>query len=258
MTIAALCGKTVLGVELVEDRVRGAARRGAAHDVSFVQRDALLGGLGLEHGDLAVGLHACGQLGDALILEAIGAKADVALVTCCVQKIRQQERAPVSALGACEGLTLRREVLGLANLTARDQGVEVSVAETMRAREARCALRIVLRSRGLDLRSGDEMSGINRRKAHRGARDLIAAALAARGMQDASPLECQQAEERAVTCFGRARRLTLPRAMLGPIVELAVVLDRACALVEADYHVRVGRLFEPEASPRNLVVLGRA
>ena len=44
--------------------------------------------------------------------------------------------------------------------------------------------------------------------------------------------------------------------MLGPVVELAVVLDRASVLQEAGRSVQVLRLFAQEASPRNLLVIG--
>ncbi|MBI5532059.1 MAG: methyltransferase [Deltaproteobacteria bacterium] len=249
--------KPVIGVELVEDRVRGAAKRALQGDVTFVHCDAVARGLGLQDRDLAMGLHACGELGDTLIREAIEAHADVALVTCCVQKVRGEARAPISRAGADEGLSLRRDVLGLANLSAREQGVETPIEQTMRAREARCALRLYLRERGIAVCAGDEMRGLNRRQAQRGPRELIAAALAKRGMAPATEPQLDEVIQRARDVFGKVRRLTLPRAMLGPVVELAVVLDRASALVEAGYAVQVLRLFAPEASPRNLVILAQ-
>ena len=257
MSLASKFDRPVVGVELVEDRVRGAAKRAVDREIRFEHRDALVRELGLQPGDLAMGLHACGELGDELVREAIAARVDVALVTCCVQKVQGAHRTPLSAAARARGLTLPRDVLGLANLTSRRQGVEVPIEQTMRAREARCALRLVLRERGTAIRAGDEMRGLNRRQAMRGARALIDTALAARGMPGAMPAEIEQAQLRAAEVFGQVRRLTLPRAMLGPVVELAVVLDRACALVEAGYQVQVSRLFAPEASPRNLLILGQ-
>lgn len=253
--IAASTGKPVLGIEIVEQRVKSAARRAAAPGVHYEQRDAVSSGLGLASGDLAIGLHACGALGDTLVTEAARAGADVALITCCVQKIRGEWRAPLSVAAREAGLEFRREVLGLANLTPREQGVEFSTTTAMQAREARCAVRMALRARGIPVEPGEEMRGLNRRRALRGSRELVSEAMAVRGLPPPSEQELCSAESSGRETFERVRRLSLPRAMLGPIVELAVVLDRASALQEAGHHVRVLRLFSNEESPRNLLVM---
>jgi hypothetical protein len=248
--------RPVLGVEVVPGRVRGAQLRANREDVQFEARDAVAEGLGLCEGDLAVGLHACGQLGDTLIEQAIAAGAAVVLVTCCVQKIPGEVRRPLSRAGA--GLALRRDILGLANLSPREQGVEAPTAQNMRARQARCALRLLLRSRGVPVLAGEEMRGVNRRAALRDFAIFAQAALHARGLPEASPEELHAAGQAASDIFARTRRLSLPRSMLGPVVELSVVLDRACALAEAGRRVRVVRLFDEETSPRNLAIIAQA
>jgi SAM-dependent methyltransferase len=253
--LASRFDKPVVGIEIAPERVKGAQRRAAGAAARFEQRDGVAAGLGLCETDLALGLHACGALGDAMVVEAARTGACVALVTCCVQKLPGPWREPVSALGAREGLRLKREVLGLANLVPREQGVEVPTHVTMLARQARCALRLLLKGRGFEIQPGQEMRGVNRRAANRGALALSAEALRARGLQPATEQELHQAQQRASELFARVRRLSLPRSMLGPIVELAVVLDRAQALAEAGHQVRVERLFGLQVSPRNLVIL---
>ena len=54
------------------------------------------------------------------------------------------------------------------------------------------------------------------------------------------------------------RRLGLPRGLLGRLLELALVLDRAVALEEAGHAVRVEPAFPAQVSPRNLALLARA
>lgn len=45
--------------------------------------------------------------------------------------------------------------------------------------------------------------------------------------------------------------------MLGRLLELALVLDRACFLIESGYEAKVLVAFAPEVSPRNLAVLAQ-
>ena len=52
-------------------------------------------------------------------------------------------------------------------------------------------------------------------------------------------------------------RDTLPRVMLARALELAVFLDRATALEERGYEVRVRKVFGEQVSPRNLGIFGR-
>ncbi|APR78632.1 Transcriptional regulator, AraC family protein [Minicystis rosea] len=196
-----------------------------------------------------MGLHACGALGDRLVTAAIAAGCDVALVSCCPQKIDAPVRAPLSRAGA--SLHLRRETLGLANLTARPVGVETSLEATLAAREARHALHLLLRGRGVTLTPGEEMRGINRRRAHAG---LAAPALSMRGLPPAGDAELRAFEAEARRRYARVRRLSLPRNMLARLVELAVVLDRAAALEEHGAAVPVLTIFDRAVTPRNVAL----
>lgn len=262
-TLAAeLFGREALGIERRADRVEAAALRArdraerieaAGGAVRFCHVDASREPLRLGAGDLAVGLHACGALGDGLVTAAAAAGCDVALVSCCLQKIEAGARRPLSRAAA--GLTLRREVLGLTNLTPSARGVETTIEATMEARQARFALQLLLRSRGQRVSFGEEMRGINRRRARAGLAEIAARALALRGLPPPSAGEIEAFDAEGRRRFGAVRRLSLPRNMLARPVEIAVALDRAAALEESGHHVRVGTLFDRAVTPRNIALL---
>ncbi len=258
---AELLGREALAVERDPRRLeRGGERREqrqrqvGALPIDFRQMD--VGDerdLALAPSDLAVGLHACGELGDRLTLAAAEARCDLALVSCCLQKRRGAERSAVSVAGA--GLVLSRAALGLTNLTLQPDGVEASLVENLRAREARLALRQLLASRGLLLEAGEEMRGINRRRAQAGFSELARLACALRQMSPATPAELEFHAGNAQRDYARMRRLSLPRHALSRLVELAVVFDRAAAIEERGQAVCVAQLFEQRMSPRNTVLL---
>jgi hypothetical protein len=147
---------------------------------------------------------------------------------------------------------LSRSALGLANLSSRAQGVESSLEENLAARERRYALRRLLQGRGHELAAGAEMHGINRRQAQGSYANLVGRALALRGMAAATAPELWLHEQASRQEFARMRRLSLPRNLLSRLVEVALVLDRAAALEESGASVRVGCLFPPTVSPRNV------
>jgi len=224
--------------------------------VRFVEANIGREQLQLQHGDLAVGLHACGELGDRLVVAAAAARCDVALVSCCLQKTSAAVRLPLSR-EAC-GFHIRKSALGLANLTAREDGVEASLAENLRARAARLGLRYLLRARGLDVGAGEEMRGVNRRRAHAAFADLVAHVLALRKLPASSASELRFFADAARRDYASIRRLSLPRSMLARLIELAVVRDRASALEESGQSVSVAQLFEQRLIPRNTVLFASA
>lgn len=250
--------RDAVGIEREPRRVEAAERLGEGTRARFRVLDACRDALALSPDDLAVGLHACGGLGDRLVLEAARARCDVALVSCCLQKIDGPSRAPLSAAAAAAGLVLPREALGLSNLTVRLVGVEASLGEMLDARRHRHALGRLLRARGVEVAPGEEMRGINRRRAREGLAGLAARALAHRGLAPATAAEIAEHEAEAAVEFGLIRRWTLPRAMLARPLEVAVVLDRAAALEERGYAVRVAEVFDADATPRNLAIFGVA
>jgi hypothetical protein len=224
--------------------------------VRFIQADIGQERLELQQGDLAVGLHACGALGDRLTAAAAVAGCDLALISCCLQKTSSPWRQPLSQ--AARGLALRRGALGLANLTPRELGVEASLAENLDAREARLALRYLLRARGVAVAAGEEMRGVNRRRAQAGFDQLARHALALRQLPAPNAAELQHFGAAARRDHALIRRFSLPRNLLARLIELAVVRDRAAAMEERGHTVVVAQLFEQHLTPRNTVLFASA
>jgi hypothetical protein len=255
--------REALGIERDAGRVQRATELAARHRVDtarFVAADALEGELPLTAGDLALGLHACGEIGDRLVAGAARAGCHVALVACCAQKIRGAARMPLSIAAAGRRVPSSRETLGLANLGggAHGHGIEAPVPASMDAREARWSLRWLLAERGVAALPGEEMRGVNRRRARGGLEVLVRMALDARGMPPASTVELARCQLEGSREFARVRRMALPRNMLGRLLEVFLLLDRAQHLVEHGHEARAGELFSATSSPRNLAVVARA
>ena len=247
--------RDALGLERNPERVARAQQRaytGSEFVAQFAVVDALSDGLELRSDDLAIGLHACGELGDSLVQAVAESGADLALVSCCLQKIREPERRALSRQAA--GFVLSKDVLGLSNLTSQAVGVEASMEHNLQGREARYALRQLLRARGLLIAPNAELHGINRRRAQVGLAEIAARALAQRGLAPATPVELSHFEAEAKRHARVIRRLSLPRNMLARVVELCVVLDRAARLTESGHFVRVATLFERAVTPRNIAL----
>ncbi len=235
------------------------ASQGGAPPVRFVEANVGRDRLELQHSDLAVGLHACGELGDRLVVAAAAARCDVALVSCCLQKTSAPRRLPLSHEARGFGsFAIRKSALGLTNLTPREDGVETSMAANLRAREARLGLRYLLRARGLNVAAGEEMRGVNRRRAQSGFADLAGHAFALRGLPAPTELELRTFAGAAQRDYAVIRRLSLPRSLLARLIELAIVRDRATALEESGQAVSVAQLFAQRLTPRNTVLFASA
>jgi len=248
--------KEVLGLDRDPARVRAAIDLSAPDGrATFLRLDVFSEALPLGPDDLAVGLHACGEVGDRTAAAAAEAGSDLALVSCCLQKIQGDLRPPLSLAARARGAELPRQILGLSNLTARAAGVERSLSETNRAREHRLALRLLLRSRGALVDHGEELRGINRRRALAGLEGIAERALAMRGLDPATDGELARAAAGARDRFARMRRWSLPRSMLGRLIEVTVSLDRAALLEEGGLAASVMTLVDPSVTARNIIVL---
>jgi SAM-dependent methyltransferase len=247
-------GLPSLGVERDPGRVdRAAVLARAFGDARFQVVDALTTDVELDRDDLALGLHACGALGDRIVELAAARGAAVALVGCCPQKIPGAERVAISKAAA--GLALPKEALGLANLSAGEGGVERSLALTLDARAARHALGLLLARRGVAVAPGEEMRGLNRRRALRPFAELAEGALALRGLAPPSDDETAAALRDGRAEFAAMRRLSLPRAALARVIEVFIARDRAAFLREHGHEARVVELVARETTPRNVAVL---
>ncbi len=223
---------------------------------AFAITDVLRDGLSLRVDDLVIGLHACGELGDAMVESAARAGSSVVLVGCCLQKRRAASRAPLcDSSGLADRLDLPRALLGLSNLSAGDDGVEATRAENLAARERRLALHRLLRDAVGELRLGAEIEGLNRRAAHGELASLVARAFALRGLDGPAASALASAATWAKQHHARTRRLALPRSLLARPLEVFVLLDRALHLERHGFTVGTVELFPTAVSARNLALL---
>lgn len=239
--------RPVIGLERDPRLIRRARTLSSA--ARFAVTDVLVDGLSLARGDCVVGLHACGELGDTMVTSAASADADLALVGCCLQKRRAETR-----IALANTLELDKRVLGLSNLSAREDGVEATRSENLAARERRLALHRLLSARLGNLRFGAEIDGLNRRIAQKDLATLVTRAFAVRALAGPSGEDVAEAARWAHEHYARARRLSLPRSTLARVLEVFVLLDRARYLMERGYQVRVGTLFPAAVSARNLAL----
>ncbi|MBO6934149.1 MAG: hypothetical protein JJ863_04220 [Deltaproteobacteria bacterium] len=209
----------------------------------------------LRPGDLAVGLHPCGALGDDLVRSARGAGARVLMVSCCYQKTPPPSRQWLSE--RAEGFSLSRDALGLANLSPISFPGSGTLGDKRRWRRTRLALRLALEARGEVVGPGDEARGVTKERFARGLRAAADRAYERRGLTPASDAELDQAREAAARIHGRVARFALPRHALARVLELAIVLDRAAFLAEGGMDARVRPLFDLATSPRNLAVVAQ-
>jgi hypothetical protein len=169
------------------------------------------------------------------------------LVSCCLQKIVGDARAPLSETGQRAGLTIARPTLGISNLAwGKD------TARALGGRTTRHALRLLLQSRGVVVAPGAEAHGINKKRFRHDLDAVAAPALERRGLASATKGELRHFAAEGRRQYAIIRRYSLPRNMLGRVMELAVVLDRGSFLEERGHRVMVGPFFDVSVSPRNI------
>jgi SAM-dependent methyltransferase len=264
--IAERIARPVIGLDRDDELAARARTLPSSASPSFAVTDVLREGLSLTGADCVIGLHACGELGDVMVESAAGSGAAIALVGCCLQKRRAASRAPLCAgssgssgsSGSDGALDLPRRVLGLSNLTARDDGVEATRAENLAGRERRLALHRLLEDDGEVLELGAEIGGLNRRAAQRDLGTLVARAFASRGRPAPPASAIDEAASWARVQHAEVRRLSLPRALLARVLEVLVLVDRARYLEERGRDVTIGLLFPARVSARNLVLASPA
>lgn len=148
-----------------------------------------------------------------------------------------------------------KEALGLANLSSGEAGVERSLATTLEARAARHALGLLLARRGVATRPGEEMRGLNRRRALRPFDELARDAFALRGLAPPSDDEISASLRDGRAEFAAMRRLSLPRAALARVIEVFIARNRAAFLRERGREARVVELVPRGITPRNVALL---
>ena len=245
-----------LGVDRNQDLLECATDLAAGGRAEYCAIDVLHEALPVHAADLVLGLHACGEVTDIALTAAVEARARVAFVSCCLQKVRSPTRVALSSFGRERGFSLSREVLGLSNLMGRAEGIEVAQSVSIEAHEARLGLRMLLAVRGIATLPGEEMRGVNRRRARKGFITLARESFDSRGLSPPTDLELVRAAAKAHEEHGWMRRWSLPRTLLPRVIECAVAFDRASFLEENGHIVRVAVAFPAEVSPRNVLVVG--
>lgn len=244
------------GWERDPDRVAVARSLTGADGPSFLELDARHAASAFRPTDLVVGLHACGELGDHAVRAAASAGSSLALIACCLQK-RDGARSPLVTPPnvEAEDLVLDRAVLGLGNARDGDEGIEADLATRSMSRENRLALRLLFRDAGVELSPGEEMRGINRRRATGSFASLAAYAFDRASLSPPTSVAIGAASSEASRCYALMRRWELPRTMLGRLIEVWVALDRAMLLVRSGRRVDVSIAFGAHLSPRNVAVI---
>ena len=95
--IAERIARPVIGLERQASLAERARSLPSTASPSFSVTDVLREGLTLGAADCVIGLHACGELGDAMVESAAASGAALALVGCCLQKRRASTRALLCA-----------------------------------------------------------------------------------------------------------------------------------------------------------------
>jgi SAM-dependent methyltransferase len=257
--LAGALGVDAEGWERDPARVAVASSLSGPGGARFLAMDARDADGSLRATDLVVGLHACGALGDHAVRAAGAAGASVVIVGCCLQKRDGDRAALVIPEGvSAEALRIGRAVLGLGNACDGEEGVEETLAVRAASRVHRMALRSVLSAAGHRVAAGEEMRGVNRRRATGALDELVACAFAVRGAPPPPAAAIAEAGRRAAEAYDLLRRWALPRAMLARLVEVWVALDRAECLQAMGYATEVLEAFDATVSPRNVAVLGRS
>ncbi len=174
------------------------------------------------------------------------------LVSCCLQKIQAPERAALSR--TANEFRPRRPI---SDSRTRRYAAKASKPRPRKLARAKrgLAVRRLLRARGVDVRPGEEMRGVNRRRAHAGFRELASRVLASRALPPATDAELTSHEENA-----RSEHLSIRRSLIA--TPPAVTTRRACgglrsrrATEERGSAVQVVQLFEDAITPRNTLLL---
>lgn len=257
----ALRSAEAVGIDRDDRRIARAIDLAGPEGPRFVHADATsdaAGEFALRASDLVVGLHPCGDLGDALVTRARAAGAGVLSVSCCFQKTDHAARPALSEQARRARFSVPKHALGLANLSPVSFEGSGSLGDKRAWRESRVALRQLLEARGLVLTPGEESRGVPKDRVRRGLAEIAALSLATKGLAPPTEVELAEASARGARVQAAIARLSLPRHALARVLELAIVHDRARLLEEGGFRTRVVPLFSSRTSPRNLAIVAVA
>lgn len=230
-----------------------------ARSCAFIQGDATTPAAreALSGANGAVALHACGHLSDHLMSGAAERGLGfLAVAPCCYWRLGGAEvYRPRSSWGQAADLRLDLSRLRLACLEER-----TGPPRTFAARRRRMAWRL-----GLDLLTRQVTGRTRYHTPPEGFRDLLdlpfgdfCRAVSLRLGVELPPVwDEAEAEAAGWAEVLRVRAHGLVRAPFRRALELWLVLDRALALREAGYGVRVGTFCPDTLTPRNLLIVAR-
>lgn len=262
--LAISLGVPCLGLDRDPEKVRSAERlaENVGSQVSFavcdIQRPGALRDV-LRPSDLVVGLHPCGSLGEDLIRAVATSEAALLMVSCCIMGRPWAPvpfpRPPCSQLGQELALSMPRSALKMANLWAPGAVPEEKII-------TRLSLRQLLAIKGWLNESfapsctslTPSMRGVTRAHVKGGFGSIAARVLHLRELPPASEKELTEAQRWGTEVAPIYRRLELLTPLLGEASELAVNLDRARSLEEAQKPTTLARMFPKASSPRNLAI----
>lgn len=198
---------------------------------------------------LVVGLHSCGALGSALTtMTAAKAYERFILASCCYHKLEGHYNISKSAQE--RGLEFSLNALHLAARCYRRESFK-EFNDKLSLRKYRYALHLLEYDRGLpEFRSigntklSDYEGSFGEYAQKYGKVDDVCA-------EDAEKFYERQSTQDSVHTI---IIIDIIRAMLGRVVETYLVLDRALHLEEAGRETEVFEAFDPNLSPRNLVI----
>ncbi len=221
----------------------------------FVAGDALARPLTFHDHTLAVGLHACGELGLRLLEHAVDSVYMVALAPCCLHKIaglRDHGYRPISHAARAVDPGLDHASLRLA--TAEEVVARPSLqAQRRRDNAWRLGLDHLLRSAGRD-----DYTPLGVLPEALKAQTFAAFVDQAQRLHDLrlpthwSPAE---AEANGWHKAERARALGLVRSLFKRAIEVFCALDRAAYLEEHDLAVTLGTFAPRAVTPRNVLLI---
>lgn len=233
--------------------------RAADVALNFVCADALAAPADLFGPDvLAVGLHACGELGTRMLEHAVrDGVHTVALSPCCLHKVRglrEQGYLPLSAIGRAHDPQLDHESLRLATA---DEVVARASLQAGRRRENAWRLGFDLLARRAGRASYTPLGTITE-ELTRSDFASFAKALAERyAIALPTIWDPVEAEAAGWQRADRARAIGLVRGLFKRAIEVWCALDRAAFLEEHGLDTTIMRFAPRAITPRNLIIVGR-
>lgn len=210
--------------------------------------------------DLAVGLHSCGALTDALVDAVLATDVDVHLsVPCCPHVVRDRagyrpRSAPGRTVASGYGRVLHFDRIAL-RLAIADEIVARAADRRTRRREMAWRLGVdrLLREAGITNRY-ESLGNISTADFQRPFDDFCRWALAPHGASLPAGFDADAAESRAWADLREVRGFALVRALYRRALEAWIVVDKALHLAESGRVVAVGPFCPRTVTPRNLLV----